>query len=413
MTDELRKLIEEHRRLVEENAALRHELEDVRWAADKTNQGIKHLYRELERQNRELQKLDALKSEFVSTVSHELRTPLAIIREAVDQIADGVHGPVSAGQAQTLAMAVRGADRLTRLVADLLDLSRIESGKTRLKLESADLAACTRDIVETFRPAAQKKGLSFQASVPDTLKGYVDRDKFEQILTNLLSNAVKFTDSGGIRLELAAEGRTARVSVADTGIGIPAEDLPRVFSKFEQFSRNRGAGDKGAGLGLAICKGLVEMHGGSIEVSSKSGAGSRFEVRIPLRSAQEAVDEILRGMKDRASARGTVMGVVTAAIAVSGSGPALRPEESEKVFSRLDAVVKECLRRQEDAFVRDGGRVWVLLPEADRQAARAVYERVREKIQAFLEREGAGRMSAEYGLTLIEQEETLTGADAS
>ncbi len=398
--------------MTDELAALRRELEDVRWAADKTNQGIKHLYRELERQNRELQKLDALKSEFVSTVSHELRTPLAIIREAVAQIADGVHGPVSPVQAQTLALAIRGTDRLSRLVSDLLDLSKIESGKTRLKLEAADLAVCVRDTAQAFKAAAEKKKLAFRITAPDTLKGYVDRDKFEQILTNLLSNAVKFTDSGRIDLDLTIEGRTAKVVVQDTGIGIAAGDLPRVFSKFEQFSRNRATPDKGAGLGLAICKGLAEIHGGSIEASSRPGEGSRFEVRIPLRSAQEAVDDILRRMKDRASARGTVMGLVTAEIRRTGAAPALRPEEHEKILERLDPLIKDCLRRQEDAFVRDAGRVWVLLPEADRQAARAVYDRIREKIDAFLSRESAGRMTAEYGLTLIEQEETPKGADA-
>lgn len=409
MTEDVRRLVDEHRRLVEENTALRHELEDVRWAADKTNQGIKHLYRELERQNRELQKLDALKSDFVSTVSHELRTPLAVIREAISQIVDGVHGPVSAGQVQTLALALRGADRLTRLVSDLLDLSKIEAGKTRLKLEAADLAACARDVAAALRPAAEKKKLALLVEAPDALRGFVDRDKFEQILTNLLSNAVKFTDAGRVRLELAEVGRTLRIAVEDTGIGIPPEDLPRVFSKFEQFSRNRAVPDKGAGLGLAICKGLAEMHGGSIEVTSRPGAGSRFEVRIPLRSAQEAVDEILKRMKERATARGTVMALVTADIRPSAAGAGFLPEEQEKIFAKLDPLVRDCLRRQEDACVRDGGRIWVLLPEADRQAARAVYERVRERIDAFLSREAAGRLTVEYGLTQIE-EETLKGA---
>jgi signal transduction histidine kinase len=391
MTGELDRLIGEHRRLVEENVFLRRELEDVRWAAEKTNQGVKHLYRELERQNGELKKLDSLKSEFIATVSHELRTPLAVIREAVAQIADGVHGPVAEDQARTLGLALKGTDRLTRLVTDLLDLSRIESGKFRLKLEPADLALCAREAVQNLRPAAGRKGLDLTADAPPALVTYADRDKIDQILTNLLSNAVKFTESGHVKLTLAADGRYARISVEDSGIGIPEADLPRVFSKFEQFSRQRSSGEKGAGLGLAICKGLAEMHGGSISVESRPGAGSRFEVRIPLRDARTAAEDLWQRLRERSAARGS--GAAMLEVRLKGPGAA-------DVSAGLEPAVRDCLRRQEDHLISGGGQCWALLPDTDRAAAAAVKERVREHVDAFLKRTADGRCQADYELTL-------------
>ncbi len=390
-TRDLDRLIEEHRRLVEENFVLRREMEDVRWAAEKTNQGVKHLYRELEHQNRELKKLDSLKSEFISTVSHELRTPLAIIREAVAQIADGVHGPVAEGQAQTLGLALKGADRLTRLVTDLLDLSKIESGKFRLKLEPADLALCARDAVQNLLPAARRKKLDLTVTAPAALVTYADRDKVDQILTNLLSNAIKFTESGHVSLTLAADGGRARITVEDTGIGISETDLPRVFSKFEQFSRQRSAGEKGAGLGLAICKGLAEMHGGAISVESRLGSGSRFEVRIPLRDARAAAEDLWQRLRERSFARGSS----AAMLEVRLKGP-----DAASVLLGSETAVRDCLRRQEDDLITGDGRFWVLLPDTDRAAAAAVKERIRERVDTFVKYRWDGRCQGFYELTV-------------
>jgi signal transduction histidine kinase len=382
-------------RLAEENALLKRELEDVRWAAEKTNQGVKHLYRELERQNGELKKLDSLKSEFISTVSHELRTPLAVIREAVAQIADGVHGPVGAGQAQTLGLALKGADRLTRLVTDLLDLSKIESGKFRLKLEPSDLALCARDAAQNLLPAARRKKLELTVDAPGALVTYADRDKVDQILTNLISNAVKFTEAGSVKVTVAAADDHARITVEDTGIGIAEADLSRVFSKFEQFSRQRSTGEKGAGLGLAICKGLAEMHGGAISVESRLGAGSRFTVRIPLRDARAAAEDLWQRLKERSAARGAFASMLE----VRFEGP-----EAGKASAGIEPAVRDCLRRQEDVLIAGDGRCWILLPDTDRAAASAVKDRVRERVDAFLKKGTDGRCQAEYALTVGDPE---------
>lgn len=391
------------KQLIQENESLKRELEDTRWAAQKTNQGVRHLYRELELRNQDLQKLDKLKSEFISTVSHELRTPLAIIRESVAQTLEGIHGPVSQEQTQTLNLALRSADRLTRLVTDLLDLSRIEFGKMKLKLEPLDLAVCVKETALGLTPNARKKQIEMLVDAPASLQTYADRDKVEQILTNLIVNAIKFTDKGSVKLTLTSAGGDALIAVEDTGIGISGEDLHRVFAKFEQFSRERTGGEKGAGLGLAICKGLAEMHGGSIRVQSRLGEGSRFEVRLPLRGAADAAAELLKKMKDLAVSRGTSAALAT--IRVAGAAEAFDMD--------LQGVIRDCLRRQDDAMVYDRGQAWILLPDVDSVSAKAVFGRIRERVDSFFKSRSPGSRAAEYNLELFDPQQLTNGGTRS
>lgn len=258
------------------------ELEDTKKAMLNILEDLQLAKEELEEKNERLEELDRMKSDFISMVSHELRTPLTSIREGVALVQDGVAGEVNEKQEHFLALAKRNIDRLARLINDLLDISHIESGKMEMKRGLIDMREVIKGVAETFRPQIKEKGLELKAECPSgSCKLYADRDKMEQVFSNLLNNAIKFTDQGSITISGSDKGNCLEISVADTGRGIPKEDLEDVFDKFKQIGRKTGPGSAGTGLGLAICKGIIEAHGGRIWVESEPDKGSRFIFSLP------------------------------------------------------------------------------------------------------------------------------------
>ena len=249
----------------------------------KANKDIKILYKELERTNKELQKIDQLKSEFVSTVSHELRTPLSIMKEGISLVLDEVPGKINEKQKKVLDMSKDNIDRLARVINDLLDISKIEAGKMELRKVLVDFPALMKDIYARWKLQSDRRHQDLQIFLPDSpVNIYADPDRVNQVLNNLLSNATKYTPEGGkIKIELQDRKDRVDVSVSDTGIGIAKENLPKVFSKFQQFGRRAGGGAKGTGLGLSISKQLVEMHKGTIIVESEPNKGTRFSFSLP------------------------------------------------------------------------------------------------------------------------------------
>ena len=224
------------------------------------------------------------KDEFLATVSHELRTPLASILGWTRLLRRG--GLSAEKQARALETLERNARAQTRLVEDLLDVSRIVSGKTRLNVETADLKAIVEAAVDSIRPGADGRGVQLHASLePCTLAG--DPERLHQILWNLLSNAVKFTPRGGrVTVSLAVRDRTAILTVSDTGQGIRPDFLPHVFERFRQADATSTRAYGGLGLGLAIVRHLVELHGGTVSASSTGeGQGATFTVQVPLAAA--------------------------------------------------------------------------------------------------------------------------------
>ncbi len=268
--------------LKEEIAKLQDELKDKDWASKKTNEGIKILYKELEKRNAELKKLDQLKSDFISIASHELRTPLTNAREAIRLVLDRTVGGINEKQDKVLVIAGDNIDRLVRIVNDLLDVSKIEAGKVELRKELINIKNVIDRAISSFETKLKDKGLELRMSLPE--KGfdvYADSDKVTQVITNLVSNAIKHTKKGYIEILVEEKADEITCSVFDTGIGIAKEDLGRVFNKFEQFGRRDEPDERGAGLGLSIAKGLVEMHRGSIWVESEVGKGSKFVFTLP------------------------------------------------------------------------------------------------------------------------------------
>jgi len=225
---------------------------------------------------------DRAKSEFVSTVSHELRTPLTSIKGYTDLLIAGAVGEINEQQKRFLNIIKSNADRLTALINDLLDISRIETGRIQLNMEPLRMEEIVLEVVNSLRRQIEEKGLTLELDIPPGLREvYGDRDRLTQVLTNLVSNAYHYTPSGSIRISLSQVEDVLRVDVADTGIGISPEDQKRIFDRFFRADHPVVRESRGTGLGLSIVKMFVEMHGGRIWVESEPGKGSTFTFILP------------------------------------------------------------------------------------------------------------------------------------
>lgn len=228
-----------------------------------------------------LRQVETTRREFVSNVSHELRTPLASVRAMVETLEDGALHDEEAAQ-DFLRRIHQEVDWMTGLVNDLLELARLESGQTTLRLAPTNISALVDECVAALRMKAEDKGVVLTAGMPNDLPlSAVDADRLRQVLLNLLDNGIKFTPPEG---KVAVTGQRTpdgiRISVQDTGIGIAPEHLPHIFERF--YKVERGPRDSGSGLGLAIVKHIVQAHGGTIAVESKEGEGSTFSFTLPL-----------------------------------------------------------------------------------------------------------------------------------
>jgi signal transduction histidine kinase len=243
----------------------------------------------LRAQNEELRRLDRLKDDFVASVSHELRTPLTSIRGYLELVLDGDAAELTEEQLRYLSVVDRNADRLLRVVDDLLFAAQVDAGKIALEPGPTDLDELVREAVEAARPVAAEHDveLTFEADRPAELVG--DRARLAQILDNLIANAIKFTPPGGkVEVRTFVAGDSAVVEVADTGIGISADDQERLFQRFFRAEGAILGAIDGTGLGLAIVKAIVDAHGGELAVQSVAGRGTTFRIGLPLERVQVA-----------------------------------------------------------------------------------------------------------------------------
>lgn len=229
-----------------------------------------------------LRKSEAQQRGFVANVSHELMTPIALIKGYAETLAGG---SVKAGrdQARFSRVIELQADRLAQLVENLLELSRLESGRKHFNVERILLRPFMLQFIRTIRPVAAQRRISIRVEMPAGLEVLMDKAELAQIMQNLCENAIKYNRPGGrVTLEARREGRQARVSLADTGIGIPRKDLTRIFDRFHRTERARARGTRGTGLGLSIARTVVRRHGGRIWAQSSPGRGSTFFFTLPL-----------------------------------------------------------------------------------------------------------------------------------
>jgi signal transduction histidine kinase len=239
-----------------------------------------------------------MKSQFISTVSHELRTPLTAIKEGINIVLDGLAGRVKKKQKEFLNLAKRNVDRLSMLINEVLDFQKLEAGRMKFDFSPNNVAQVIREACDTMRLAAEKNKIDFTVKLADDLNEAVfDRNRIIQVLTNFLSNAIKFTPQGGkVSLEVIRQQNEIVITVSDTGMGIPKEDLPMIFERFYRVKRP-GREIPGSGLGLSIVAQIINQHGGRILVESELNKGTTFTVYLPTNPVRNdpdiAVDETI------------------------------------------------------------------------------------------------------------------------
>jgi signal transduction histidine kinase/CheY-like chemotaxis protein len=284
----LRALAEVERRQTELRSVNR-ELED-------TNRGVVALFAELDEKAEHLRRADELKSRFLSNMSHEFRTPVHSIQALTRMLLDRTDGPLNDEQERQVGFIRKAADALAELVTDLLDLARVEAGKTVVRPSEFDVEHLFGALRGMLRPLLVGEGVALVFEEPAGLPAlFTDEAKVSQILRNFISNALKFTESGEVRVwaRPGPEPGTVELAVADTGIGIAPEDQERIFQEFTQIDHPLQRKVQGTGLGLPLCRKLAEVLGGRVSVESRPGVGSTFRAVLPI-----VYDETLTGLPD-------------------------------------------------------------------------------------------------------------------
>jgi len=278
--DEIGDLVDSYNRMLEK---IRHNEEHLeKLVAERTV--------ELEAAKTKAEESDHLKSAFLASMSHELRTPLNSIIGFTGILLQGMAGPLTEEQTKQLGMVKSSAAHLLELINDILDISKIESGRIEVYDESFKVDLLLVMAVSSLRPFAEKKGLRLRNNIePDLPKLHSDKRRLEQVLINLINNAIKFTNEGEISVACYRKDDELHIDVTDTGIGISEKDLPHIFETFRQIDTGLDRVKEGSGLGLAISKKLVELLRGSLSVKSEPGVGSTFSVILPL--TVESADE--------------------------------------------------------------------------------------------------------------------------
>ncbi|PPK41994.1 PAS domain S-box-containing protein [Trinickia symbiotica] len=313
---------------------------------------------EVEKQRAEaLAKLNRAKTAFLSNVSHEFRTPLTLMLGPIEDLLSRAAAELSPGTTAQLEIVNRNGLRLLRLVNSLLDFSRIEAGRMQAIYEPTDLAAYTADLASVFRSACERAGLKLRVDCPPLATTVsVDRGMWEKIVLNLISNAFKFTFEGEIVVTLRQLENVAELHVRDTGTGIPADELPHLFERFHRIENARGRTYEGSGIGLALTKELVKLHGGEIRVESRVGDGSTFVVTVPIgrprslpdpidnapaqpgagKGARPFVEEALGWLPDNARSRNSVAPVSALSPSVIASANRTDKRERPRVLAADD-----------------------------------------------------------------------------
>jgi signal transduction histidine kinase len=269
-------------------------ISDARRRTDESLQRAEHLdkvTRQLAEKNEGLLGLDRMKDEFVALVSHELRSPLTSIIGYLDLMIDSEAEPLSESQESFLGAVYRNADRLNSLVNDLLFLAKIDSGKLDLELAEINLGVLLSQAAESARPSAEAKDIALKVEADSDLLVHGDGGRLAQVVDNLVSNAIKFTpEHGQVNLRGAVEDGAVAVAVSDTGIGIPSDEIPLLFTRFFRASTATDNAIPGTGLGLAISQAIAEAHGGTIDVRSILGKGTTFQLRVPINNSSSLLN---------------------------------------------------------------------------------------------------------------------------
>lgn len=243
------------------------------------------LFEKLSIQNRELQEVKDLKNQLMANVTHELRTPLNGILGMTDIVLDGSDGPINEDQKRHLKMVRAAGESLLEIINNILSLIQVEASKGEIEIKRLDLTRMIQEVGDLFKESMNQQQVRFHTYVRNDMNVYGDEEKVRTVLMNLVGNAAKFTHGGQIEVHAVRSGEMAKICIKDTGIGIPGTDFEKIFEAFRQADGSISRTHGGAGLGLALAKKLVELHGGRIWVDSEQGKGSEFYFTLPLKPA--------------------------------------------------------------------------------------------------------------------------------
>ena len=362
------------------------------------------LYEEIKNTNTKLEKLERLKSEFISIVSHELRTPLTAIKNSLEICLSGKAGEVSSIMDKFLNMARRNVSRLSGIINDLLDLSKIEAGKMDFKFEKANINVPVEFIKNTFENVAKDKNIDLVLDKDDDIfDTYIDNQRIEQVVSNLVSNAIKFTNENGkitVKTEKIKQSdidksklvgvenpvfyeNYVKVSVADNGIGIAQEDLKKVFDQFQQIENSLNRQNGGTGLGLPIAKQLIEAHKGFIWVESELNRGTTFAFVIPVLSEKEKF--LIDMDKDILKAKNCDQSLLLLLVQENEEA---KPSFLDDVRAERVSIMRKTANTREIYFNEDGKNyLAILVPEADKFAQSFIEKKIEGTISPVEETE--------------------------
>ena len=370
VTDDLHRITISRDDLVAE-VKMRKEVEEE---LQRSSDGMKILNKELQNSNAKLREFDQRKDEFVNNVSHEIRTPLTIIRESISQVADGLFGEVPAPQKKYLDQSVVSVDRLVNIINDLLAVAKIENLKLQVQKTKVRMSGLIEEVMSIYETKARAKGLGLGCELPPPdLHASIDQEKVLQVFGNLINNAIKFTEKGHITISISEKDQFIECSISDTGKGIAPEDIPKLFSKFEQIGRGQ-CDEEGTGLGLTISKGIVELHGGHINVLSQAGKGSTFTFTLPKYAYNESLMQSSKKLLASAIKKFHQFTIVKLTIDTRGDQPASN-------IALVAHSIRTCLYRRVDEVFQEDKTVYIVLPDTKKADGHVVIDRIRRELR--------------------------------
>jgi len=269
------------------NVELEQEIAERERAQDELRRAHDELEQRVAERTAELSAANRAKSSFLANMSHELRTPMNAVIGFAEMILDGIYGDTSAEVRDVVGEIQRSGEHLLGLINDVLDITKIESGRMDLHTAEGDLCGCIQAAVSRLEPLARENGIELSIAIDRELPAIVfDSKRISQVLMNLIGNAVKFTPSGSVRVGAETSADEVNIWVRDTGVGIPEEEQEAIFAEFHQIDGSLARDTQGSGLGLTIARRFVELHGGRIRVDSTAGAGATFTVTLPARMGE-------------------------------------------------------------------------------------------------------------------------------
>lgn len=340
---------------------------------------------ELKIADEKLRRRDQLESDFVSRASRELRAPLATMQEFASILSDEIPGEINKEQKEYLDIVHGNIRRLTRLITELLDISKIEAKKMELKKTFVNIETLVKEVVSTVQSRIDATHITIDTFLPQGLfYVYIDPDKMAEVFTSLMDNAVKFTPTGGkIAVEIRGKSQEIECSISDTGVGIALQDQDKLFEEFVQMNRPPDPQAKRVGLALPIIKELVQLHGGKIRVESELGTGSKFIFTLPRIETEQMLEHyLMNGLKEAIDKKSSLSLIIV-------HFAEFKQPQGEwgrllYLLAEMEKVVEGSLHREADTVLRGTHELAVLLADARKEDAQVVEKRIEEAIRAYL-----------------------------